>query len=703
MGGEGNIVLKQLCVMCNIGFCTEYFMEWIHRFRHEGVDAFKNVLHVLDTVIILLSTLERVSSEGLLSNALPPLRLYRVWLFVPDEIALPLALVVDNAKTFTITFGWFTLVSFAVLWALSTWVVELLRDSPAFNESMDPDVEHGPFESFDLKEYFGSTFRTFCSLCQIVSMDDAMDHILRPVILQYSTFLFFLIPVLLVMSYGLMVSAFAVVTAVAATFAKHHQRIADMKNQAERERTAEGVLRVMKMMDDNQDGFLSADEIDDALKLESIRHKLWDVGLPTTMDGMAIVNMIDTSGDAMVSYDEFQESLVMLNNPIEVKDFIKMSIRINSVWGRMKVMQRRFLTLNENTWNTSLLFQYGAKSISVWCDHMVELASVKQAKEMARSYNPYKHCPSAPKEWLMYQYKAPPPSYEKEVTALCHVINRFQPSTPLPESLFSEGTEKSDDGTRREPASMHECNGKDDENQATAPGRGDDNRRGTGSRLRAQSAPTRSKSIVSFEDGDSNASGGAKASSRPSSAALLEAWTARLNARAEKEKSAALTRPTSSNSLSSLSSVGMSARPASTGGVRRRPPSATEGDERPKKAGKEGHSKKKAKSHLREDVTGPGGIGRWDTMPPSPPEVRMPEEFYRAGPPVLGSPPPLPPLPHTLDNFQTMDKAPPKEKGSRMPHVPLRKEDIMPPPDDHIFLAMQKQRDKKAAFRQLLS
>merc|ERR1712183_690107 len=198
----------------------------------------------------------------------------------------------------------------------------------------------------------------------------------------------------------------------------------------------------------------------------------------------------------------------------------------------------------------------------------------------------------------------------------------------------------------------------------------------------AQSAPTRSRSTVAFEDEDSNASSGNRASYRPSSAAGVVGAVG--------------------GSLSSLRSVGINARPASTGGGRRRPPSATEGDERPKKTGKGGPSKK-AKPHLREDLTDPGGIGRWDTLPPCPPEVRMPEELYRTGPPAPGSPPPLPPIPHSLDHFEAMDRAGPKEKGSGMPNLPPRKEDILPPLDDHIFLAVQKQRDKKAAFRQLLS
>merc|ERR1712084_166054 len=108
-------------------------MEWTHRFRWEGNAAFKNNLHVIDTIIIISSGLERIAGNGVLSNALPPFRLYRVWLFVPDEVALPLALVVDNFKVFVVTFAWYTVLSFAVLWAMSTWVAELLRDSDKFN------------------------------------------------------------------------------------------------------------------------------------------------------------------------------------------------------------------------------------------------------------------------------------------------------------------------------------------------------------------------------------------------------------------------------------------------------------------------------------------------------------------------------------------------------------------------------------------
>merc|ERR1712232_946728 len=55
--GDGDIPVKQVCMVLNVAFCTEYFMEWIHRFRWEGKDAFNNKLHVIDTIVIGLSAL----------------------------------------------------------------------------------------------------------------------------------------------------------------------------------------------------------------------------------------------------------------------------------------------------------------------------------------------------------------------------------------------------------------------------------------------------------------------------------------------------------------------------------------------------------------------------------------------------------------------------------------------------------------------
>merc|ERR1712232_610442 len=181
--------------------------------------------------------------------------------------------------------------------------------------------------------------------------------------------------------------------------------------------------------------------------------------------------------------------------------------------GRTKHLQRRFLSLTDHIQNVRMKFQYGAENITVWIGHTEQLTSAKKAKDMSREFNPYAYVPSAPKEWLMLMNKPPPPSYDKEIKAMCLLINRISPQTPLP---LQHSPKNTDDG-------------KDDGKQANVPGRmkhqGSDLRSAATSvrsNFRAQSAPSqrhepRRQATVAFED-DSSEQGLEETSTRPTSA-----------------------------------------------------------------------------------------------------------------------------------------------------------------------------------------
>lgn len=343
-------------------------------------------------------------------------------------------------------------------------------------------------------------------------------------------------------------------------------------------------------------------------------------------------------------------------------------------------MTRRFDLLKENVEQTVYLFKYGASTITHWLIHMDELATTEKAKEMSKSFNPYKGVPDAPKEWLQYQRQmhAGPVSYEKEVRAMCLFIKRISPQTPMPPEFSPEKLPVADstgeDGF---------CAADDEEEQPVSPQVSSlrSLRSAVRSNLRAQSAPTsrrtewgsKGTTVTFIEDSCSSSTVGA--STRPSSATALSTRPSSAAGGTARPSSAA---SWAGGSQRPSSSAGIGARPSSVSGAgRRRPVSAAGGGAppRPPRIGGEIPSRR---------ATDP--IGRWDSLPPGPPEC---------------VPPPLPPLPHSLDHLEA-HRAPRKEKGT-LPTLPNTKKDLKPPPDENIISAVLKHRAKKAAFRKLLS
>mmetsp|Transcript_39708 Transcript_39708/g.120243 ORF Transcript_39708/g.120243 Transcript_39708/m.120243 type:complete len:139 (+) Transcript_39708:202-618(+) len=98
---------------------------------------------------------------------------------------------------------WVVLILFFVLWAAAACTKVVLGESPAWNGSMDPLVEHEPFSSFDNQEYFGSVSRSFLTLLQLMTFAQWAEHVARQVQTVYPVLSIFFGFLSLATSFGL--------------------------------------------------------------------------------------------------------------------------------------------------------------------------------------------------------------------------------------------------------------------------------------------------------------------------------------------------------------------------------------------------------------------------------------------------------------------------------------------------------------------
>merc|ERR1719272_1748779 len=95
---------------------------------------------------------------------------------------------------------------FSVLWVGATFAHLVVGSSAEWNETLDPSKEFPPFTPLDIQEYFGSVWKSFITLLQVVTLSQWAPHVARRIIKVYPATFAFFVGFVWVTSYALLVA-----------------------------------------------------------------------------------------------------------------------------------------------------------------------------------------------------------------------------------------------------------------------------------------------------------------------------------------------------------------------------------------------------------------------------------------------------------------------------------------------------------------
>jgi len=332
----------------NNGFLLVYIMELILRMLTHGMKALHDGFNLMDLIIVFLAFLERIMASGGVARALPTFRTLRmVRLLKKSRLfkhSYALRAIGMLCKRMFKTLVWVMLVMFMVVWILSVFAHLVIAKSAQWNETLDPSKVFPPFTPLDIQEYFGSVWKSFITLLQVVTLSQWAPHIARRIIKVYPATFAFFVGFVWVTSYALLVAILSNLVQDSMAATQENAAAIRQKEKEERKQVGLRVRDILADVDADGSGELDESEIAWALKVTNLEDILDELGVPVK-DAASLVCLLDFSGNGLVSYDELVEGIVKMDEKTTQRDFVMLGFWVKNLLNRTNHLEERLSKL----------------------------------------------------------------------------------------------------------------------------------------------------------------------------------------------------------------------------------------------------------------------------------------------------------------------------------------------------------------------
>eukprot|EP00929_Paragymnodinium_shiwhaense_P002057 TRINITY_DN102255_c0_g1_i1.p1 TRINITY_DN102255_c0_g1~~TRINITY_DN102255_c0_g1_i1.p1 ORF type:complete len:713 (-),score=147.40 TRINITY_DN102255_c0_g1_i1:34-2061(-) len=373
--------------LVNNGFLLMYLGEFIFKLLSNGSKILSQKLSMMDFCIIFLCFLGQERAR-----ALPAVRLLHIFRLAQRTKALGSSkeqrALVYSAKQNFFTLIWMTAIFFLLTACCAILARKAIGDSAEWAGTTDPFVYFKPFQSFDRYVYFGDITKSFFTMLQVATASRSFERISRPVTNVYPVMALFFFAFILLTTFCLLVVNIAIMVQGALTSATIQNAMAMDTKREERMILGRKVLRLLTLVDFNNDGELSAEEIDLAfVQYPQFTAMLTDLGVPVT-DGFSLVRMLDKSGDGLISYEELQNGITEMDEELVSKDYVKLSMRLWSLLKRAELLGERLEYIRQQLEEATRKIRGAILAVEKWNNHKETSEMIRHAKDFLRQQLP---------------------------------------------------------------------------------------------------------------------------------------------------------------------------------------------------------------------------------------------------------------------------------------------------------------------------
>lgn len=326
------------------GFILVYVIELLMRGLSHGIKALRDPFVCIDAIVILLTFLGRVISSKAITRALPPFRMLRMLNLLRKSkyfrLDKELRSITNSSVKMLKTLFWVSLFLIMCLWIMAIFAHIVIGQSAKWNGTTDPTKEWPPFESFDSQEYFGTQWRSFFTLFQIVTLAQWSPHVARPVIKVYPLLFLFFWLFLFITTYGLLITIVSNLVQESLQTAKVSAQAAKDNAREIRRRSGLKIRDILREVDTDGSGELSEKELEAALVGSRLRSTLLDLGVPV-LDAESLIRLLDKTGDGQVSFEELVEGAVRMDEELKPSDYAMLGFWMKSLLNRTQHLEER--------------------------------------------------------------------------------------------------------------------------------------------------------------------------------------------------------------------------------------------------------------------------------------------------------------------------------------------------------------------------
>eukprot|EP00928_Gymnodinium_smaydae_P006153 TRINITY_DN12146_c0_g1_i1.p1 TRINITY_DN12146_c0_g1~~TRINITY_DN12146_c0_g1_i1.p1 ORF type:complete len:576 (+),score=95.18 TRINITY_DN12146_c0_g1_i1:102-1829(+) len=380
-------VVGTLNYFIGLVFVTEVFLRVLHHGRY----VVQHPLTLLDLVVVTSPLIQYGLGHPTSLKGMVSLRMLRLYILGDGHDKamwrwhLELYYVSRALQRPLCVLAWMSMLAIPIFACAALLCQRAIGESAAWNETRNPLEEYLPFVTFDNVEYFGSVENSLLTLVQIATVSQWAPHIARPVVNVYPMSLLFFLFFTFATTFGLTMAVVGVFTQATLAEARHLDKAKEQDNREGRMLIGRRLTALIEAIDQNGDGELSAEEIDTCLAdFPEFEDHLKELGLHY-VDGNAIVQMFDKSGEGLVSYEEFLDGIVSLGDHVTPRYFAWLSLRVWTVQNRINYLSSRMDAICAEVQEVSRSVKQSFAVVADWSQAKQQADIHRQAVRDARA------------------------------------------------------------------------------------------------------------------------------------------------------------------------------------------------------------------------------------------------------------------------------------------------------------------------------
>lgn len=366
----------------NNGFLLAYIIELLMRMLTHGIKSLSDPFTVMDLILVLLAFLERALSSAGFARALPTFRMLRlVRIFRSSRIfqhSKELAAIAAASVKMFRTLLWVLMILLIFLWCMATFAHVVIGRSAEWNGTLDPNKDFPPFTPFDIRQYFGTVYKSFITLLQVVTLSQWAPHIARPIIKVYPALFVFFVMFLFVTTYGLLICIISNLVQESIATSKSSAKAREEAKLEERRNAGRKAQEIMKEIDADGSGELCEAELAYALQATDLEQILLNLGVPV-VSAPELICLLDHNGNGEVSYEELVSGVVRMEENITKRDFAMIGFWLKNLLMRTEHLESRLGKLCDEI---SFIRQRLSGSFGS-LNHMIRTAEDSQLRQRA--------------------------------------------------------------------------------------------------------------------------------------------------------------------------------------------------------------------------------------------------------------------------------------------------------------------------------
>eukprot|EP00397_Hematodinium_sp_SG-2012_P018831 GEMP01019312.1.p1 GENE.GEMP01019312.1~~GEMP01019312.1.p1 ORF type:complete len:580 (+),score=89.34 GEMP01019312.1:194-1933(+) len=218
---------------------------------------------------------------------------------------------------------WVFLIMAMILWCLAIFITLVV------GQDDDPTGYDYRYVTWPREIYWGTVTRSMFSLYQLMTFDNWVSSLARPVLAKYPFMILFFLLVICVCTYGLVNIIVSIIVENTLSVTSQYHNKMTRKLDKSHKKAVSALNAIFQAADKDGSGSMDRNEFASTMKKRHVKDKLGVIGIRQA-EMRDLFFLLDAEGSGSISIDQFQQGCLLIRGDAKSKEMVKLSMHVTA-------------------------------------------------------------------------------------------------------------------------------------------------------------------------------------------------------------------------------------------------------------------------------------------------------------------------------------------------------------------------------------